>query len=296
MSILGQLIISGILVGGVYGLIAMGFVTVYRGIRVFNMAYGQFSVLGAYMAWTFLGSNTAPHLPFALGIICTLAFAIVFGLFIEWIVFRRLIGKPIFAGFIITLGLMALINSLVMIIWGPMPKGLQDIVPKGVFNLGSLVISEEYLWTFVIALVIMALFMAFFQKTRLGLAIRASHNNQTAARLLGVSATFNARLAWIFCTVLATLGGILLASVQGVSSSLADLVLVVLVVVLIGGMDSLAGCIAGGLILAIGNNLSSYYLDPLIPGISAIFGVILILLILLLRPNGIFGFKPVERV
>jgi branched-chain amino acid transport system permease protein len=291
-----QLAVSGVLVGGVYGLIAMGFVTVYRSIKVFNMAYGQFSVLGAYMAWTFLGSSSSPRLPLALGILCTLAFAVIFALFIEWAVFRRLIGKPIFAGFIITLGLMAVINSLVMVIWGPQPRGLQDIVPKGALNIGAIVISKEYLWTFVIALIIMVAFAIFFQATRLGLAIRASNNNQTAARLLGVSAKFNARLAWIFCTLLATLGGILIASVQGVSSSLAELVLVVLVVVLIGGMDSLAGCIAGGLVLAIGNNLSSYYLDPYLPGISSIFGVILILLILLFRPNGIFGFKPVERV
>jgi branched-chain amino acid transport system permease protein len=291
-----QLAISGVLVGGVYGLIAMGFVTVYRGTRVFNMAYGQFAVLGAYMAWTFLGSSAEPHLPMALGILCTLAFAVVFALFIEWAVFRRLIGKPIFASFIITLGLMAIINSMVMVIWGPQAKALQEIVPKGALNLGSIVISKEYLWTFVISLIIMVGFAIFFQKTRLGLAIRASNNNQTAARLLGVSSTFNARMAWIFCTLLATLGGILIASVQGVSSSLAELVLVVLVVVLIGGMDSLSGCIAGGLVLAIGNNLSSYYLDPYLPGVSSIFGVILILLILLFRPNGIFGFKPVERV
>jgi branched-chain amino acid transport system permease protein len=296
MSTFLQLTISGLLVGGVYGLIAMGFVTVYRSIKVFNMAYGQFAVLGAYMAWTFLGSSGSPRLPLALGILCTLAFAVIFALFIEWAVFRRLIGKPVFASFIITLGLMAIINSLVMVIWGPQPKGLQEIVPKGIYELGGIIISKEYLWTFVIALILMIGFAIFFQKTRLGLAIRASNNNQTAARLLGVSAKFNSRIAWIFCTLLATLGGILIASVQGVSSSLAELVLVVLVVVLIGGMDSLAGCIAGGLVLAIGNNLSSYYLDPYLPGLSTIFGVILILLILLFRPNGIFGFKPVERV
>ncbi len=291
-----QLAISGILVGGVYGLIAMGFVTVYRSIKVFNMAYGQFAVLGAYIAWTFLGSPSAPRLPLALGIICTLAFAVAFALFLEWAIFRRLIGKPVFAGFIISLGLMALINSLVTIIWGSGARPLQEIVPKGALTFGGIVISQEYLWTFVTAIILMAAFIYFFQKTRLGLAIRASHNNQVAARVLGVSATLNARLAWIFCTVLATLGGILIASVQGVSSSLAELVLVVLVVVLIGGMDSLAGCVVGGLVLAVGNNLSSYYLDPYIPGVSSIFGVVLILLILLFRPNGIFGFKPVERV
>jgi branched-chain amino acid transport system permease protein len=296
MRVILQLVLSGVLVGGIYGLIAMGFVIVYRSGRVFNMAYGQFAVVGAFMAWTFLGSPNAPRLPVALGIFCTLLFAVAFGLFIERVVFRHMIGKPVFISFIMTLGLLAILNGLVTIIWGPKTQVLANTVPTGRVNFAGISLSEQYIWTFVIAVVIMGAFMFFFQRTRLGLAVRAAYCNQVAARCLGVSAVLNAQIAWVLCTILATMGGILIGVVQGVSTNLSQLVMVVLVVVLMGGMDSIVGCIAGGLILAIGQNLANYYLNPFLPGIDGIFGVILILIILIFRPNGIFGTKPVERV
>jgi branched-chain amino acid transport system permease protein len=291
-----QLVLTGVLVGGIYGLIAMGFVIVYRSARVFNMAYGQFAVLGAYVAWTFIGSPNAPRLPLPLAILCTLAFAVAFGLFIERLIFRHMIGKPIFTSFIMTLGLLAIFNSLIMIVWGAKTRVLAPTVPTGPVNFGGLVLSMEYIWTFAIAMVIMGAFMFFFQRTRLGLAIRAAYSNQIVARCLGVSAKLNAQIAWVICSIIATMGGILIGSVQGVSTTLSEMVMVVLVVVLIGGMDSIAGCIAGGLILAIGQNLANYYLSTYLPGIGNVFGLIVILIILLFRPNGIFGAKPVERV
>jgi branched-chain amino acid transport system permease protein len=291
-----QLILTGVLVGGIYGLVAMGFVIVYRSARVFNMAYGQFAVLGAYIAWTFLGSPNELRLPLPLGLLCTLLFAVAFGLFIERVIFRRMIGKPAFTSFIITLGLLAILNSLVMIIWGPKTRVLAPIVPSGPVNIGGLTLSKEYIWTFGIAIVIMSAFLFFFQRTRLGLAVRAAYSNQIASRCLGVSAKLNAQIAWVLCTILATMGGILIGSVQGVSTTLSEMVMVVLVVVLVGGMESITGCIAGGLALAIGQNLANYYLSDFLPGIGSVFGMILILIILLFRPHGIFGTKPVERV
>jgi len=296
MTVLLQLILSGLLVGGVYGLIAMGFVIIYRSGHIFNMAYGQFAVLGAFMFWTFIGSPGAPRLPLPLAFFRTLLFSVAFGLLIERVVFRHMIGKPVFTSFIITLGLLAILNSVVMISWGPQTQVFARTIPTGPVTFGGISLSKEYIWTFFIALIIMGAFMFFFRRTRLGLAIRAAYNNQVAARCLGVSAKTNSQLAWVICSLLATLGGVLIATVQGASTLLSELVMVVLVVVLIGGLDSLAGCIAGGLVLAIGENLANYYLSHYLPGIGSIFGVLLILAILLLRPNGIFGAKPVERV
>ncbi len=296
MITLVQLIISGILVGSIYGLIAMGFVIVYRSSKVFNMAYGQFAVVGAFVAWTFIGSPEAPRLPFPLAIFLTLLFAVVFGLFIERVLFRRMIGRPLFTSFILTLGLLAVLNSAVMIIWGPKTYILSQTFPRGTLNLGSISLQTEYVWAFFIAIAAVIAFFIFFRRTKLGLAIRAAYNNQVAARCLGVSARLNSQIAWVLCSLLATLGGILIATVQGAGTHLSDLVMVVLVVVLIGGMDSLVGCIFGGLLLAIGENLASYYLGSYLPGVGGIFGIVLILLVLLVRPNGLFGSKPVERV
>jgi branched-chain amino acid transport system permease protein len=252
MTIFLQLLISGILVGCVFGLIAMGFVITYRSSHVFNMAYGQFALIGAFMAWTFLGSPDAPRLPVPLALFLTLLFAIALGLFVERVFFRRMIGRPMFATFILTLGLFAVFNAVTMLAWGPQQLALAQTFPKGPLHLGEIVLAQEYVWNFVITILVLIGLVFFFRLTKLGLAIRAAHDDQVAARCLGVSARLNQQIAWIIGTLLATIGGILIGSVQGISMLLSELVLSVLAVVLLGGMDSLVGCIVGGLVLAIG--------------------------------------------
>jgi branched-chain amino acid transport system permease protein len=291
-----QLTLSGILVGCVFGLLAMGFVIIYRSGHVFNMAYGQFAMVGAYMAWTFLGSPDAPRLPLALGLSATVLFAIALGLFVERVFFRRMIGRPLFSTFMLTLGLLAVFNAAALLIWGPSPLALSQTFPRGPVGFGEITLPQEYLWSFGVTMVALTAFVLFFRWTKLGLAIRAAYDHQVAARCLGVSARLNSQIAWVISTLLATIGGILIASVQGVSPLLGELAMAVLAIALLGGLDSLVGCIVGGLVLAIGGNYASYYLDPYIHGIGEVFGVILILLVLLIRPNGLFGSKPIERV
>ena len=295
-TIILQLVLSGMLVGGIYGLIAMGFVITYRSAQVFNIAYGQFAVVGAFIAWTFLGSPSEPRLPLPIALLLTIIAAIVFGLVIERVLFRHMIGRPIFATFMLTLGLLAVLNSVVMIVWGPKTLALSTTIPKGPVYLGDIVLAREYIWSFCLAVVLVIALVLFLRRTRMGLAMRAAYEDQVAARCLGVSAKLNAKIAWVLCTVIATVGGILIASVSGVSMMLSELVMVVLAVVLIGGLDSFVGCIVGGLILAIGHNLTSYYLGPYVPGIESIFGMVLILVVLLIRPSGLFGTRPIERV
>lgn len=296
LTTLLQLILSGVLVGSVYSLIAMGFVITYRSAQVFNIAYGQFAMVGAFMAWTFSGSPGAPRFPLPIALFLTLIAAIIFGLVVERLLFRRMIGRPLFASFMLTLGLLAILHSLVMIAWGPETLVLATAIPKGPVSLGDIVLAKEYIWSFGLAVVAAAAFVFFFRRTKLGLAMRAAYDNQVAARCLGVSPQLSAQIAWVMCAVIATIGGILIASVSGVSILLSQMVMVVLAVVLIGGLDSLVGCIVGGLVLAIGANLASYYLSPHLPGIETIFSMILILVVLLIRPSGLFGTKPIERV
>lgn len=295
-TIVLQLVLSGILVGGIYGLIAMGFVITYRSAQVFNIAYGQFAVVGAFIAWTFIGSPSEPRLPLPIALPLTLIAAVVLGLVIERVIFRHMIGRPIFATFMVTLGLLAVLNSVVMIVWGSKTRALATTIPKGPVYLGDIVLAKEYIWSFGLAVVMVIALVLFSRLTKMGLAMRATYEDQVAARCLGVSAKLNAKFAWVLCTVIATVGGILIASVTGVSMLLSELVMLVLAVVLIGGLDSFVGCIVGGLILAIGHNLASYYLGPYLSGIESIFGMVLILVILLIRPTGLFGTRPIERV
>lgn len=295
-TVFAQLVLSGILVGSVYGLTALGFVVTYRNASVFNIAYGQFAVLGAFLAWTFIGSPQEPRLPLPLAAPLTLAAVVLFGLAVERLLFRRMIGRPLFATFILSLGLLGLLHGTTMMIWGPEVRMLATTVPSGPIHIGSLVVSQEYVWSFVIAVLATLAFVVFFKRTRLGLAMRATYENQTAARCLGVSASMNSRITWVLCAVIATIGGVLMATVNGVSISLSDLVMVVLAVVLIGGLDSFLGAMLGGLLLAVGSNLATYYLAPLLPGIGGVFSMVLIMLVLLIRPSGLLGARPIERV
>jgi branched-chain amino acid transport system permease protein len=295
-TILLQLVLSGMLVGSIYGLIGMGFVITYRSANVFNLAYGQFVMVGAFIAWSFIGSSQEPRFPLPIALTLTLITAILFGLAVEQLLFRRMIGRPMHATFILTLGVMALLHGVAMLTWGPGIHVLAETVPKGPIHLGSIVLSQEYVWSFLLAVIITLGLALMFQRTRLGLAMRAAYDNQVAARCLGVSARKNAQITWALAAVIATLGGILIGTVNGVSTSLGELVMIVLAVVLIGGLDSLIGCVIGGLILAIGMNLASYYLGPHLPGVEGIFSMVLILIVLLARPSGLLGTRPIERV
>jgi branched-chain amino acid transport system permease protein len=291
-----QLVLSGILVGSVYSLTAMGFVVAYRSANVFNISYGQFAVLGAFIAWTFLGSPQEPRLPLPLALGLTLLAVVAFGLVVERVLFRRMIGRPLFATFILSLGLLAVLHGAIMLAWGPGIRVLATRVSAGPVNVGSLVVSREFVWSFAIAVIATLAFVLFFRFTRLGLAMRAAYDDQVAARCLGVSARLNSQITWVLSAVIATIGGILMATVNGVSIELSQLVMVVLAVALVGGMDSLVGAVFGGLLLAVGMNLTSYYLSPLVPGIDSIFSMLLILAVLLIRPTGLMGTRPIERV
>ena len=294
-----QLVVSGIMVGGIYSLVAMGFVITYRTANVFNIAYGQFAVLGAFIAWSFIGTPKEPQMPLWGAIPLTVLCVIVFGLLVERLLFRRMIGKPIFATFMLGLGLLMLLRGLVMRIWdgGDLRALWAPEILTGSMKLGNIVISKARFWSFGLALLGTLAFLFFFKKTRQGLAMRAIYDNQIAARCLGVSARLNSQIAWVLCSLIATAGGVLMAvGGAGVGLGLENLVLVVLAVVLIGGLDSLLGSVVGGLILAVGNNLAIYYLAGYIEGIGSIFNMILILLVLLIRPHGLMGTKPIERV
>jgi len=274
----------------------MGFVITYRSANVFNIAYGQFAVLGAFITWVFIGSPKAQGFPLPVALLLTLVSVVVFGLVVERFLFRHMVGKPLFATFMIALGLLALLHGVIMIIWGPGIRVLATTVPTGPVYLGRIVVAQEFVWSFALAILAALAFLFFFRRTTLGLAMRAAYDNQVAARCLGVSANLNSQIAWVLGALIATVGGVLIATVNGVSIQLSEMVMVVLAVVLIGGLDSLTGCVVGGLVLAIGKNLTCFYLSPYLPGIDGIFSMILILLVLMVKPSGIMGARPIERV
>jgi branched-chain amino acid transport system permease protein len=294
MDILLQLIASGITVGGIYALIALGFVLIFKATSIINFATGEFMMLGAYICLTFLLQT---QYPFPLIFFLTLLFAVVLGVVIERVVLRPLIGEPIISVIMVTIGLSSILKGLVQIIWGPDEKAFPQVLPQRILRLGEIVISPNYLWGFLIAIACVVLFAAFFKYSRSGVAMRATACDQQVALSMGISVKRVMALSWSLGAVAATVGGVVIGNIAGIQLQLGLIGLKVFPVVILGGLDSIAGAILGGFIIGILENLAGGYLGPVFGGgIKEVAPYGVLVLILMIRPYGLFGKIEIERV
>ncbi|TAK36488.1 MAG: branched-chain amino acid ABC transporter permease [Chloroflexota bacterium] len=293
MDIVG-LLITGIIVGTIYGLIAMGFSLVYKASGVFNMAQGEIVLISAFVLWTTL---TTLHLPAIVAAILTIVAVSIFGIVVERTMIRPLIGQDHMASVMMTLSLVLIIKGAVAGIWATERVGFPEIFPKAAVKVSTLSFSQSMLWSFVIAMLILLGFTVFFNRTKAGLEMRAVAMSHAMALSLGIDVKRLMTLAWVFGAGLGAVGGILLASIVGVSMGIADMGLKALSVVLLAGMQSLQGCIVAGMIVGLGEILAVRYLDPYTGGgMGDLFPFVLMLALLLMRPYGLFGEKIIDRV
>ena len=290
-----QLIINGVAVGGVYSLMALGFVLIFKASSVVNFGPGELVLFGAYVAWATILNMTLP-LPVALTL--TLVIAIVLGLVIERGVLRPLIGEPIISVIMVTFGVASVIRGFLNMTWGSDTRPFPVLFSQQPIHFGPVPVSPVHLWSFVGVLVLLAIFSIFFKYSLTGMAMRATADNQQVAQSLGVSVKRVFALSWCIATVVSTLGGIILGSVRGgVDFSLADLGLKVFPVVILGGLDSVAGAIIGGVLIGVLENLSGGYLDPILGGgVKEVAPFVVLVIILMIRPYGFFGKVEIERV
>jgi branched-chain amino acid transport system permease protein len=290
-----QLVITGIAVGGVYSLMALGFVLIFKASAVVNFGPGELVLFGAYVSWaTILNMKW----PLWIALPVTLAVAIVLGLVIERGVLRPLIGEPIISVIMVTFGFASVIRGVLNMTWGSDTRPFPVLFSQEPFRLGPVPVSPVHLWSFVTVLVLLAAFSLFFRFSRTGMAMRATADNQQVAQSLGVSVKWIFALSWCIATVVSALGGIILGSVRGgVDFSLADLGLKVFPVVILGGLDSVQGAIIGGVLIGVLENLSGGYLDPVLGGgVKEVAPFVALVVILMLRPHGFFGKAEIERV
>lgn len=294
MDILIQVIVTGIATGGVYGLIALGFVLIYKATSILNLATGSFMTLGAYFCLTMLTSAGAP---FWGAFACTLAFAFALGIIIERIILRPLIGEPIIAVIMVTIGLSSILRGLSNVIWSPEYRSFPDIFPPEPLDLGFAIVPSGLLWGFVFALIGTIVFISIFKFTRTGVAMRATANDQQAALSMGISVRWIFALAWSFGAIAAVIGGIVIGNISGISIYMGDIGLKVLAVIILGGLDSIGGAILGGLLIGILENLAGIYLDPVFGGgVKDVAPFFIIVIIIMIRPYGLFGKETIERV
>ena len=294
MDIFIQVIVTGIATGGVYGLIALGFVLIFKATGILNLATGAFLTLGAYICLTVLDQFGAP---FWVAFLCTLGFAIVMGIVLEKIILRPLIGEPIISVVMVTIGLSSILQGLTHIIWSPEYRSFPEIFPPEPLDLGFAVVPSGLLWGFVFAAIGTIIFILIFKLTRTGVAMRATASDQQAALSMGISVRWIFALSWSYGAVAAVIGGIVIGNISGISIYLGDIGLKVLAVIILGGLDSIGGAILGGLIIGILENLTGLYLDPVFGGgVKDVAPFIILVLIIMIRPYGLFGKKIIERV
>ena len=288
-----EVLVGGLLSGVMYSLVAIGFVLIYKTSGVLNFAQGSMVL---FAALTFV-SLLERGVPFALALLITFAVMVALGFTIERTVLRPLVNRSPMTLFMATLGLSYIIEGAAQLIWGTQVHGLDLGIDDTPFEVGGILISSFDLVAAGIAAAMVAGLSAFFHRTRIGLAFRAVADDQFAALAVGL------RLPWIWGTVWAAAGfvalvaGLLWGARLGVQFSLSLIVLKALPVLVLGGFDSILGAIVGGLIIGASEKLAEVYLGPFVGGgIEGWFAYALALVVLLVRPSGLFGQKLVERV
>jgi branched-chain amino acid transport system permease protein len=285
---------TGIMVGGIYALVALGWVLIYKCSGVLNLAMGELTLFGAYTTLYFYSVG----IPFVLSIVCTLIIGIVLGILTERIFLDKLIGEPILAVIMVTVGLSFFFKGTIFFIWGTDTRVFTPaIFSLKPFTIGFLKISTVYFWSFVLAIVLFLVFVAFFKYTRWGLSMQATADDETAALSLGVSARFVYAASWAIAFMSAGVGGALLGNINGVNISVSVLGLLVLPAVVLGGLNSIPGAVVGGITIGVLQNFAGTYLDAYFPGgVKEIFPFALMVVVLLFLPYGFWGWVKIERM
>ena len=293
-----QLVVAGLALGSRYALVALGFVIIYRATGVINFAQGGLLALGAY--FTYAAVNTGSF-PFVLGAIAAVLASAAVGAGIERVVLRRMVGQPVFSVIMITIGLLFIIEQVITAIWGFDSLNLGD--PWGVdrFNIGDVVVSERDLWTIILAAGALAGFFLFFRLSTLGVAMRAVAFDQEAALAQGISVRRVFMVSWAIAGALAALAGLTLASgPAALSPGIGAVALVAFPAMIVGGMDSPAGAVLGGLIIGLTQAMTAGYQDDILPwagdNLAAVMPYAVMIAILLVRPHGLFGTPEVRRI
>jgi branched-chain amino acid transport system permease protein len=289
-----ELLISGIAVGSLYALIAMGFALIYKGTGVINFAQGEVIMVAAFVAYYLV---TGFGVPFWLAVPLTLVATALLGAGTERLVIRPMLGEPVFSVVMVTIGLSIFLRAMSGIVFGHHNYIFPNPFPTAPMHIGGIVLSYTHLWSMIISAVLMIAFGLFFKFARLGLGMRATANDQDTATLMGVNIKRVYALTWGISFVIAGVAGIFLANVMVLNVGLAFIAIAAFPAVILGGLDSIPGAIIGGLAIGIIENLAGGYLDQIVGGgVKDVTPFAVLFLVLMIRPYGLFGTKEVERV
>jgi branched-chain amino acid transport system permease protein len=294
MDVFLQACLSGLSQGCVYALVALGFVLIYKATEVANFAQGELMMVGAYIQFTlvtWIGLSPVLSLPL------TLLLAGVVGGVIERVVIHPLADEPPFVLVTVTIGLGIVLRAVTGMIWSHDTFAFPSPIPVATWRIGGVVVSSVDLFAFAATAGVTAALYLFFHRTRIGTAMRAVAQNRYAAQLMGVRVQHIFTLTWALSAVVAALGGIVLADTSYLHSNMSYIGLAAIPAAVLGGLESIPGALLGGLVIGVLENLAGTYLDPFLGGgLKEIFAFVVLLLVLLVRPTGMFGMPDTKRV
>lgn len=303
-QLLPQFAVTGLLAGGPLALTALGIVLIFKSTYIFNFAQGQLLLLGAMITWWFAVEQ---GLPLWVAILLALVLSALLGLLIERLALRPMTGQPLLSIVLMTLGLSQVLHGLALLVFGGVQRNFPQIFSAGnpykittpfLFNDNNIVIilKQNLVWSFIIAILGVLVISAFFRFSNTGLAMRGASEDHELAQSIGLRINRIFGISWALAGVVATMGGVLLATSSGLDLSLSVVVLAAFPVVLLGGLESIPGTIVGGLLIGLSQGLVSASKLPMIRNTSEIMPYIVLLIVLLIRPEGLFGQKRIERI
>jgi len=287
---LTEVSLAGIGSGGLYALTGLAFVLIYKATRVVNLAIGEILMLGAYVFFGFAASLALPHW---LAALLTLAVAGVFGAGVERLMIRPMLGENPISVFMLTIGLGSILVGVVELIWGANPLRLPEYMPQTPLFLGEAYVSAKVATAFAVAAVVVAGFLLLFRFWRGGVALRATAGDQAAAYSMGIDVPKVFSLAWVIACVTAAGAGMLVGAIGGISPTMGVFGLSVLVVVIVGGLDSVLGALVAGLFVGLLEALAGAYLGGEYKMLATFT---LLVVVLMIRPFGLFGTHEIERL
>lgn len=294
-QLLLQLIVNGLIIGTLYGVVGMCFVLIYKASQVVNFAQGEFLLIGAWTCWWLL---TAWNIPFFWGFLIAVCFMMVFGIVVQMVVLRPLIGEPIISVIMVTIGMSIFFQALMKWMFGTFAQPFPPIFSVDKVNILGLQVQTAYLMSTGVSLAIMAGFAWFFKYSRLGLAMRATAFSQQVAQSLGISVRQVFALSWGISAAVSAVAGVVVGIVNGVSSALSYFGVKVFPAVILGGLDSVFGAVVGGLIMGLLENLAQYFDSQYLKwgNLYEIVPFYALIIILMIKPYGLFGTRDIERV
>ena len=288
-----QQVVSGLAQGGVFASLALALVLIYRATDVLNFAQGEMATFTTYVAWSLMDHGLSYWPAFA----ATLVVAFIGGAAVERVLIRPVEHRPEIVIVIVTIGLLIALNGLTGWIWGPEVKAFDSPFPLRTIDVAGVTISLQDLGVLAVCLVTVALLWAFFRFTTLGLVMRAVANSQEASRLLGVRVGWMLALGWGLAAVLGAVAGMMAAPALTLDPNLMLVVLIyAFAAAVLGGIDSPVGAVVGGLVLGVVINLLGTYVDFVGGELRLPAALTVLLAVLLIRPQGLFGHRVVRRV